>query len=246
MKTEFINETLFLPEKGILVVGDLHIGYDFMLRQSGVLIPERQINDTIERLEKIFEILKSEKKELKKIIFLGDIKHSFGFKFEEKRDFRKVLDFLEASFEKENIIFIKGNHDTIDYTFENRMKDFHIEEGIAFIHGHKTFLEIFGKNINTIVLGHLHPSIVLEENPGIKKEKYKCFLTGKYKNKNIFILPSFLSIIEGSRINDYSDERFYKDKKEFSIIPKKDLMKFKVHIVGENEIYSFGKVKNFN
>lgn len=238
---KFINESLFFPERGILVIGDLHIGYDVMLRQSGVLIPERQIEDVMERLDKIFQKIDSKNYNLKKIIFLGDIKHSFGFEFEERKDFDQIMDFLGQRFSDENIILIKGNHDTIDYTFEGKMKSFYLEGGVAFLHGHKSFLEVFDKSINLIVLGHLHPSIVLQENPGIKKETYKCFLTGKYKKKEIIILPSFLGIIEGSRVNEYSD----KLEKDFSIIPKKNLMDFKVHVVGKEENYSFGKVKDF-
>ena len=241
---QFINETLFFHEKGILVIGDLHIGYDVMLRQSGVLIPERQIEETIDRLEKIFEKIKSQNKEIKKIIFLGDIKHSFGFEFEERKDFDQIMDFLRQKFSEENIILIKGNHDTIDYSFEGKMIDTYIElgSGIVFLHGHKLFLEVLDKSINLIVMGHLHPSVVLQENPGIKKENYKCFLTGKYKKKDVIVLPSFLRIIEGSKVNEYAN----KLEKDFSIIPKKNLLKFRVHVVGKDETYSFGKVKDFD
>lgn len=239
---KFINESLFFPEQGILVIGDLHIGYDVMLRQSGVLIPERQIEETIERLEKIFEKIKEKNYELKKIIFLGDIKHSFGFEFEERRDFDQIMDFLKQRFSEENIILIKGNHDTIDYSFEGKMVEIYFEEGIAFLHGHKTPLNLFDKSTNMIVMGHLHPSVVLEENPGIKKENYKCFLTGGFRGKNIIVLPSFLGIIEGSKVNEYSD----KLDKDFSIIPKKNLLKFKVHVVGKDKTYGFGKVKDFD
>jgi len=239
---KFINESLFFPEPGILVIGDLHIGYDVMLRQSGVLIPERQIEETMERLEKIFEKIRKKNQNIKKIIFLGDIKHSFGFEFEERRDFDQIMDFLRQKFSDENIILIKGNHDTIDYSFEGKMVEIYIEEGIAFLHGHKQPLDLYDKSTKMIVIGHLHPSVVLQENPGIKKENYKCFLTGKYKNKDIIVLPSFLGIIEGSKVNEYSD----KLEKDFSIIPKKNLLKFNVHVVGEDETYSFGKVKDFD
>jgi len=239
---QFINESLFFPERGILIIGDLHIGYDVMLRQSGVLIPERQIEETIERLESIFEKIKFQNQKVEKIIFLGDIKHSFGFEFEERKDFDQIMDFLKQRFSEKNIILIKGNHDTIDYSFEGKMVDTHIEDGIAFLHGHKIFSEVFDKNINLIVMGHLHPSIVLQENPGIKKENYKCFLTGAFKGKKVIVLPSFLGIIEGSKINEYSD----KLDKDFSIIPKKDLLKFDVHVVGKEKIYDFGKVKDFD
>jgi len=56
---EFIDRTLFFPKKGILVIGDLHIGYEAMLRQSGVLIPERQIKDIIKDLKNIFKEIKN-------------------------------------------------------------------------------------------------------------------------------------------------------------------------------------------
>lgn len=239
---KFINESLFFPERGILVIGDLHIGYDVMLRQSGVLIPERQIEETIERLGKILEKIKEKNYNLKKIIFLGDIKHSFGFEFEERRDFDQIMDFLKQRFSEENIILIKGNHDTIDYSFEGKMVEIHEEKGIVFLHGHKTPLNLFDKSTNMIVMGHLHPSVVLEENPGIKKENYKCFLTGAFKGKKVIVLPSFLGIIEGSKVNEYSD----KLDKDFSIIPKKNLLKFNVHVVGKEEVYDFGKVKDFD
>ena len=239
---KFINESLFFPERGILVIGDLHIGYDVMLRQSGVLIPERQIEDVMERLDKIFQKIDSKNYELKKIIFLGDIKHSFSFDFQERKDFDQIMDFLRQKFSEENIILIKGNHDTIDYSLKGKMKSFHIEDEIAFLHGHKLFLEVFNKNIDLIVMGHLHPSVVLQENPGIKKENYKCFLTGGFRGKKVIVLPSFLGIIEGSKVNEYSN----KLEKDFSIIPKKDLLEFRVHVVGKDKTYSFGKVNDFD
>lgn len=232
---EFVDKGLFFPEKGILAVGDLHIGYDYMIQQSGVLIPERQTEEILDEFRKIFE--KIGKKRIKKIIFLGDIKHSFAYEWKEKNYFREILEFLRKNFEDRNIILIKGNHDTIDYSF-GKMKNYFIEGDIAFIHGNETFLEIYDKKIKTIVMGHIHPSVTLSH--GVKKEKYKCFLTGKYKAKEIIILPSFLGTIEGTSVNDYKDS--YEDY--FSIIPKKELIKFDVHIVGEDRVYDFGKIKN--
>jgi len=166
---EWINESLFFPEKGILVIGDLHIGYDFMLRQSGALVPERQIKDILERIGNIFEKIKTKKYEIKKVIFLGDLKHSFSYEFTERDEFREIMDFIASKIEKENIILIKGNHDTMDYSEDKKMVPFHIEEDIVFLHGHEIYPEVFDKKIKTVVSGHLHPSIILSENPGVKK-----------------------------------------------------------------------------
>ena len=150
------------------------------------------------------------------------------------------MDFLKENFKEENIIFIKGNHDTVDYSFEKKLIDYYVEEGIIFIHGDKPFLEIFDNKIEMIVMGHLHPSIILSDKQGIKKERYKCFLVGKLKKREVVVLPSFLSLVEGDPINNYEEN--YEDS--FSIIPKKELMKFKVFVIGEEEVYEFGKLKD--
>jgi len=239
-KFHFIDRTLFFPEKGILVVGDLHLGYDYMLRQSGVLIPERQIKETIEDLETVFAKIESSGFRVRKMIFLGDIKHSFSYEFQEKSEFYNILEFLERKLPRQKIIFIRGNHDTIDYTFGD-MKDYYVEDNVAFIHGHKTFPEIFDKKIRTIVTGHLHPSVTLAETPGVKKEEYKCFLRGSYKRKTFFVVPSFLSITPGSAVNIYSDY-----DADFSIIPSRALRQFEVYVVGANSVYDFGKVKDLS
>lgn len=247
-KYRFIKETLFFPKEKILVVGDLHLGYDFMLRDSGFLIPSKQIKNVIQRLNAIFQQIEGNAESVEKVIFLGDLKHSFGFEFKERNDFDEVMDFLRSRIEDENIILIKGNHDTMDYSRNKRMKPYHLEKTasgkgkICFAHGHKSYPKIFDKEIKTLVLGHLHPSVMLEENPGIKRETYKCFLTGRYRRKEVIFLPSFLGIIEGSAINqDYNRKR---NEKEFTIIPNKKISQFKVHIVGEDKTYSFGRVKD--
>jgi hypothetical protein len=244
MKTkeyEFIGKTLFFPDYGILVIGDLHLGYEHSVRQSGILIPENQIKEVISDLEKTFTKIKLINKKLKKIIFLGDIKHSFGYEKEEKNYFREVIDYLKQNINEKNILLIKGNHDTINYS-SGKMKNYYIYKDIAFLHGHELFTKVFDEKIKTIVMGHIHPSVILRDKQNIKREKYKCFLIGKFKNKNIIILPSFLSTIEGNPVNSYKNNY----ENSFSIISKKSLLNFQVFVIGEDKVYEFGKVKEMN
>ena len=105
MKYEFIDKTLYFPEKGILVIGDLHLGYEHQLIQSGVLTPKMQTQKIIDELREIILKIKESKQKLNKIVFLGDIKHAFDFQYEEKISFNDVLDFLEQYFKEENIMF---------------------------------------------------------------------------------------------------------------------------------------------
>ncbi|MEK6926782.1 MAG: metallophosphoesterase [Nanoarchaeota archaeon] len=237
---EFIGKNLFFPKHGILVFGDMHIGYETMLRQSGILVPERQVKDIIEEVKKVLGIIKKKGHETKKIVFLGDLKHAFGFNYSEKNEFQEVFEFLGEIFPQENIILIKGNHDTIDYTFEGMMKKFHIEKNIAFIHGDRKIKEAFNPEIKFVVHGHLHPCLILAESP--KQEAFKCFLVGKHKNKTFIVMPSYLDIIEGTPVNEYEENYV----ESFSVVPKKDIMHFKIHAIGSNKIYDFGEIRDFN
>jgi uncharacterized protein len=236
---QFFGKTIFFPKQGILAVGDLHLGFEYKLQQSGILVPEMQIEEIKEELEKIFAEIKEKNFKLKKIVFIGDIKHSFSYEWKEKNYFKEILNFLRKYVEDKNIILIKGNHDTIDYSFSDRLQDYFIEEDLAFTHGHKLFPEVFHKEIKTIIIGHLHPSIILSEKSGVKREKFKCFLVGKFKKKEIIILPSFLATVEGTTINSIEHE--YEDY--FSIIPQKNIINFDIYAIGEDEVFDFGKIK---
>jgi len=234
----FFNKTIFFPEKGILAIGDLHLGYEYQLQQSGVLVPEQQVKEVIEELKKIFNEIKEKNLKLKKVVFIGDIKHSFSYEWKEKNYFKEIMSFLKDYVKDEDIILIKGNHDTIDYSFSDKLQDYFIDGEIAFCHGHELFMEILSQRVKIIVIGHLHPSIIISDKQNIKREKYKCFLIGKFNKKEIIIMPSFLATIEGATINSLEYE--YEDY--FSIVPRKTMMTFEVFVVGEKEVYDFGKI----
>ena len=236
-KFEFIDKSVFFPESGILAIGDLHIGFEHSIKASGIELPEMQVKDTIGSFQKIIDEIKEKGWKLKKIVFLGDLKHYFGYEWKERVYFRKVTDFLEQYVKDKDIILIKGNHDKFDFSGK-KMKDYYFNKGIMFFHGHKSFPRIYEDKVNTWVIGHLHPSVLLRDKQNIKREKFKCFLVGKFKKKNVFVLPSFIGIIEGTSIND----PFYHDD-DFSIIPYKNLKKFSAYVIGEDKkVLDFGKV----
>jgi putative SbcD/Mre11-related phosphoesterase len=235
----FIDKTLFFPKQEILAVGDLHLGYEHMLKTSGIAIPEMQIKDIIENLKDIFSQIKNKGCKIRKIIFLGDIKHYFGFEFHEKGSFDDVYKFLREYFEEKDIILIKGNHDKAEYSGK-RMKNYYIKDGIAFVHGHMDFLPLYNPEVKTIVMGHLHPSVIISDKANVKREKFKCFLVGNIKDKELIVLPSFFEIIEGTSVNDYKEDY----QNYFSIVPKASALNCKVFVIGKNETYDFGKVED--
>lgn len=241
-----IGKTLFFPEKGILAVGDLHLGYEEMLKSQGVMVPFNQVQTVKKELTKVFNEIKEGGFELNKIVLLGDIKHHFSYQKGEKFEVRKIMDFLKKYLEEDKIILIKGNHERFELD-KRKHYDYYLEDPedkggkIAFLHGHKSFSELFDKNIKYLVMGHIHPAVSLKDNQGIKKEKYKCHLVGQFEGKKTFVLPSFFPFIEGSEIEDMDYEG-----KTPPIIPLKTLGEFDVYVVGEdNKNYRFGKYKYF-
>lgn len=236
----FVGKTLFFIKEKILVVGDLHLGYEEALRQRGLDVPLNQFEEMKEELEKTILNIKARYGKIEQVIFLGDIKHHFNYMATEREELKKLISFLKKYVEENNIIFIRGNHEKNEKN--GKYVDYYILKDIAFIHGHRDFLEIYAKEINLVVMGHLHPTITLSDKMKIKREKYKCFLVGKYKNKEIIIVPSFLSITEGVAANEFNDESGY----DFSIVPNKELENFRVFTVSElgEEALDFGKLKD--
>lgn len=235
---EFIGKALFFPKQRILAIGDLHLGYEYMLRESGSMIPQIQMKQTFDELKEILEQISLRKIKLNKIIFLGDIKHYFGFNKGEKNIFLELLSIIENYAKKENIIIIKGNHEKLNEFADKNLHNYYIYENIAFIHGDKYYNKVFDKKIKTIVMGHLHPAVTITDKQKIRAEKYKCFLTGDFKGKNVFILPSFFPLIEGTSVNEYLSDRA-------CIIPAGYLKNFDVIAIGQNNNhYNFGRLKS--
>ncbi|MEM4703194.1 MAG: metallophosphoesterase [Candidatus Pacearchaeota archaeon] len=221
------DKALWFPKKRILVICDLHIGYEQALIEEGILVPRV----TIEEIEN--ELLELLKLKPKLVIINGDLKHEFS-KI-SKQEWYDTLEILDLLLKEARVILIKGNHDTILGPIARKknleIKDFFVLGGIAFLHGHKIFFESLDKKIKVLVIGHDHPAVSIYD--GIKQEKYKCFLLGRYKDKGLVVIPSFIPFPEGSDI-----------KKEKMLSPfLKNISEFKVFVLGD-KVYDFGKVKD--
>lgn len=227
----FVGKCLYLEIEGekVLVVGDLHLGYEGSMRASGVLVPEGRFDDFISEFDEIFERVG----EIDRVVLLGDLKHEFGKILRE--EWKEVLDFIDYLKGKGcEVIIIKGNHDVIIESVVKRKEvevvDYLVWGKYCFVHGDKKFKEM--KDSKVWVMGHGHPAVNLSD--GTKVEKYKCFLVGKYKEREVIILPSFFDINEGSDPREYS----------LGMAWDFDLDSFEVKIVKEDslEVLDFGKL----
>ncbi|MFW6013628.1 MAG: metallophosphoesterase [Candidatus Nanoarchaeia archaeon] len=226
----FFFEDLFLclKNENTLVLGDVHMGYEEALNKQGVLIPRSQYPLTAKRLQNFFE-----DKKFEKIIINGDLKHEFGSISEtEWRHTLRTIDFLATKCN--NLILVKGNHDQILGPIAGKRNikvvDFLFEDDILITHGHYVPDIAFNDEIKYIVIGHEHPAVTLVDYP--RNEKFKCFLKGSWKNKELLVIPSFNTVNEGSDV--------LKEKLLSPFLSRID--NYRVYVVGE-DVLDFGTIR---
>lgn len=220
---EAVDLAIYLVKHKTLIVSDFHLGYETSLIRQGVMLPKQQYNMTIERLDNIFKKVKPET-----IVINGDLKHEFGtVSYQEWSEVSKLIEYLKTKCK--DLILIKGNHDTIlkpiADKYNIKVEQEHILDDIMIIHGDR----IPKEQKKIIIVGHEHPAISLKMEG--RTEKYKCFLTGRYKNSDIIVQPSFNLLTEGSDI--------IKEQKLSPLLKKST--DFEVYVVGKDIIY-FGKL----
>lgn len=239
-----VDTALWFETEKVLIINDLHIGYEEALHRKGILVPRFQLEQIMNKLKAILEKTKPAK-----VIINGDLKHEFGKVLHQ--EWREVLEFLDLLLRNvSEVIIIKGNHDPIIKPIADKKGMVVVDEykigDTLIVHGD----ELVETNANRIVIGHEHPAITIRE--GSKWEKYKCFLKGTWKQKRtgpggkeskgkkrrntekeLIAVPSFNPLLEGTDV-----------LKEQLLSPfLKDIGKFEVYVVGEKEVFFFGKVK---
>jgi len=222
---EIIGKSLWLENRKMLIISDLHIGYEEALNKRGILVPRTQFKEMFKELEELLNKVMP-----KTIVINGDLKHEFSdISEQEWNETLKILDLLQNHCKK--IILIKGNHDTILGPIAKKrglkITDKYKIDEICVIHGDS----VVETSAKTLIIGHEHPAIALKE--GMKTEKYKCFLLGTWKKQNLIVMPSFLPIIEGT---DLVQEKLLSPY-------LKKIKNFEVFIVGD-KVYRFGKLKD--
>ncbi|MBR9700295.1 metallophosphoesterase [Candidatus Woesearchaeota archaeon] len=235
MKPYSIDETLvlfenavFLPKEKTIVVADLQLGYEQQLRALGHNIVYEQAKKMLKQLEKLLILTEAER-----LVLNGDLKHEFGrISSQEKRDIKMILRRLKKRVE---IVVVKGNHDTLTKPLTDELGiellDSWSSGDFLCVHGHKLPEELQ----KTIIIGHLHPAVLLSD--GVRREKYKCFLVGNYKRKRLLVLPSFSTITDGANI--------LKTGSNSPLLNDRSLKNCEVFVIAD-EIRPFGTVKDLH
>ena len=157
---------LLFEERKMLVIADLHIGWEVTLGQQGIHIPS-QVDRLLSKTLAALEVSKAEE-----LLVLGDVKHTIAkAEYEEWRD---IPFFFEKILEKINSIsIVPGNHDANLEALLPEKVIIHSSTGIsidnvAFVHGHILPSPEIVQKSKRIVMGHMHPKILLRDSLGVK------------------------------------------------------------------------------
>ena len=228
-------------DKKSLVITDLHLGFESKLSLNKVCLGK---NKTVDETTKEIELIISKTKP-DSLILLGDVKS--GIKSITKMEWDIIPVFFENISKLIDTVLVPGNHDAnIEKLIPNEItlasSKGIIVDDILLTHGHTMPTENFSQ-VNTIVMGHVHPVFFQEESlingervwASIKCEKQKIFLS-KSGELELIILPSFNKYLYTTQ------KKFYK-KSISPIIEKMNVIKAKIvtldgTIIGDEQLLS--------
>ena len=204
-----LNEsTLYISDKKILVIVDLHIGIESELREKGLQVPSQTASMT-KRLISLFKRYKP-----KEIILLGDVKHNIpSSTIQERTDVKRFFDKIK-SFDIVHVL--PGNHDgnikkLLSPNIFLHPSDGFVIDNIGFVHGHRWPSEEI-MACDHVIIGHTHPTIMLTDRLGYKTFE-PCWLRGRFIksklkekypnsiNSDIIVMPAFNPLCGGIAAN---------------------------------------------
>ena len=188
------ERAMFLPDREILLVADLHLGKAETYRSLGVPMPEGIAEESLERLERA-----ARRTEPREIVVLGDLVHC-----EEGME-DPIIELFEQWRRRVTMTMslIGGNHDagvSIPRSWriesdgaERRIDDLHLR------HEPRPFDERVDDDAAFVIAGHLHP--VLSLGTGARKVLAHAFTVEPRQA----ILPAFTPFARGARVQPDPD-----------------------------------------
>ena len=201
----FGERALHLPEHGVVVVGDLHVGLESDLRMAGVNLPSQ----TVRMRTRLLKLL--EETGARRLVVIGDLKHRIPFS--TRQEIRELPRFFEDF--PAHVELVPGNHDV---DLEGLLDvEVHPAEGIrvgdvGLLHGHTWPAEEV-MAARTVVTCHNHPAVMLVDELG-HRHKEPCwvrapFVTEAAREKypalpadaRLVVMPAFNELTGGTAFN---------------------------------------------
>jgi putative SbcD/Mre11-related phosphoesterase len=206
----FGERALLIREEGpegraSLVIGDLHVGLESELRESGVHLPSQ----TDRMRDRILALLKETG--ARRLVILGDLKHEIvRTGWQEAREIPRLVAEVPVPVE-----VVRGNHDAdllatpglaVHTALGMRLND------AGLCHGHVWPAERV-MAARTVVICHNHPMVLLVDEKGAR-HKEPCWIRARFTPKaaerypdlpadaELIVLPAFNELLGGAAVND--------------------------------------------
>jgi len=170
------QRALYIPQYGVLVVSDWHLGKLKHFRSEGLFVPTGNMIDELATLDQLIHEWKATK-----VVFLGDLFHS-----KWNSDWEKLAEYCT---ERADIAFLltKGNHDIIPIEIvEKSLIQFQdsICLGTDLVLSHEPLADLPSQVLN--IVGHIHPGFAVR-GKGRQVFRLPCF----HLHKQILTVPAF-------------------------------------------------------
>ncbi|MDI6721387.1 MAG: hypothetical protein QMD85_03285, partial [Candidatus Aenigmarchaeota archaeon] len=131
----------------------------------------------------------------KRLVILGDVKHSLAPSFQEGREISDFLSLVKFH----NIIVIKGNHDgLIEKIVRVPVRKSIVIKNYSLTHGHRRIIT----KKKVIIIGHNQPHVRLKDDMGAIYTE-PVWIRGMMKNgKELIIMPAFNELCGASVVNE--------------------------------------------
>ncbi len=181
---------IWMPEQDAVIIADLHLGYEAVLRMDGVAMPRYQDRVISERLEHILD-----RYDPCCIVINGDFKHNFSRNLrQEWREVNAMLSFLA---DEHDVHLVRGNHDnflkTIAVRHDVSMTWRYDMGDVTVTHGHRDDVPRGDRTL----LAHEHPFIKLRDEVGATLSM-PCYLY----TDDVAVMPAFSPIVSGTDVSD--------------------------------------------
>lgn len=188
------ERALFDEESKMIVIGDIHLGFELTLLDRGIHIPNQD--------KVILAALKGiiGKTGCRRLIINGDAVDPLFRKWRIRERFQRFIQAVPC----EEIHIVKGNHDARIEEILPPGVNLHPSDGlrigdVAILHGHRKSSRRF-LSCKTIIISHSHPALILRDELGIPLRE-SCWLRWMGKNQEIIVIPPFNPYMVGHPVN---------------------------------------------
>ncbi|MFO8132464.1 MAG: metallophosphoesterase [Thermoplasmatota archaeon] len=222
------DHCIWMPDHDTVVIADLHLGYEGVLRMDGVAMPRYQDRVIHRRLQRILE-----RYDPRQVVINGDFKHNFSRNLrQEWREVGEMLSFLSG---QRDVHLVRGNHDNFLKTIAVRQDvplTWQYEVGdVTVTHGHRTIDVPPG---GRLLLAHEHPFIKLRDEVGATLSM-PCYL----HTDAIAVMPAFSPIVAGTDVSDAAPHDYLSP-----LLHEVDVDRFNVTAVSDVGLLDFATIRD--